>query len=224
MSDVILPQASLFLGIIPALILLYISIKGYEGYYKDKLIFLTFVGGIIAGFISVIIETFASGIGVLFIVLFPMLEQLFKLVILNFSRFQNKKETTIYGLTLGLGFGSIFTPFSMITANVQSTEFLVLISIIIGSFGIILLHGATGVCIGFGITEGKIIKYFIIAILLHVPLTSIIFITTLFNIQYLQIGIIIYGVIIYWIVTKKIMTKILPSKRRERRKKSQKSG
>ena len=34
MSDFVLPQASLFLGIIPALILLYISLKGYEGYYQ----------------------------------------------------------------------------------------------------------------------------------------------------------------------------------------------
>ena len=36
-------QGLLFLGIIPALILLYIGLKGYEGYYRDKTIFLTFI-------------------------------------------------------------------------------------------------------------------------------------------------------------------------------------
>jgi len=35
-----LPQALLFVGIIPALILLFISLKGYDGYYKDRIIFL----------------------------------------------------------------------------------------------------------------------------------------------------------------------------------------
>ena len=52
MDNIILPQASLFLGIIPALILLYISLKGYEGHYKDKTIFLTFIIGIVLGFIA----------------------------------------------------------------------------------------------------------------------------------------------------------------------------
>jgi len=216
MSDIALPQASLFLGIIPALILLYISIKGYEGYYKDKLIFLTFIGGIIAGAITVVIETFSSGIGILFILLFPIIEQLFKTMILNFGRFQGKKETTVYGLTLGLGFGSIFTPFSMVTANIQAGDFFVLILIVIGSFGIILLQGATGVIIGYGIYDGKLLKYLLYAIILHLPITSIIFLTQYFNIAYLQIGLIIYGLIIYWYITTKIMSKILSHKRQRK--------
>lgn len=217
MSDIALPQASLFLGIIPALILLYISIKGYEGYYKDKLIFLTFIAGIIAGAITVIIEIFASGIGILFIVLFPIIEQLFKTMILNFGRFQRKKETTVYGLTLGLGFGSIFTPFSMVTAKIQAGDLFVLTLIVIGSIGIILLQGATGVIIGYGIYDGKPLKYLLYAIILHLPITSIIFLTQFFDIAYLQIGLIIYGLIIYWFITTKIMSKILPHKRQRKR-------
>ena len=214
MSDLVIPQASLFLGIIPALILLYFSINGYEGYYKDKIIFLTFVAGIIAGFISVIIETFASGIGILFIVLFPIIEQLFKTIILNFGRFQRKKETVVYGLTLGLGFGSIFTPFSMITANITTGEPSIIILIIIGSIGIILMHGATGVCIGYGIYDGKLVNYFVTAIFLHLPVTALFYITAFLEIEYLQVGLIFYGLLIYWWVTKKIMTRILPHKRK----------
>jgi len=217
MSDIALPQASLFLGIIPALILLYISIKGYEGYYKDKLIFLTFIGGIIAGAITVIIETFSSGIGILFILLFPIIEQLFKTMILNFGRFQRKKETTVYGLTLGLGFGSIFTPFSMVTANIQAGDLFVLTLIVIGSIGIILLQGSTGVIIGYGIYDGKLLKYLLYAIILHLPITSIIFLTQYFNLAYLQIGLIIYGLIIYWYITTKIMSRILLNKRQRKR-------
>ena len=53
-------QAVLFLGIIPALILLYISLKGYEGLYKDKSIFLTFVAGIILGVIAAFIRAYLN--------------------------------------------------------------------------------------------------------------------------------------------------------------------
>ena len=215
-----IPQASLFLGIIPALVLLYISLKGYEGYYKDKVIFLTFVIGIIAGFVSVLIETFTAGVGILFIILFPVLEQLFKTIILNIGRLQEKRETTIYGLSLGLGFGSIFTPFSMITSNFQSENNLYLIAFaILGSFGIILLHGATGTCIGYGVYAGKLSKYFIFAILLHLPVTVLIFLTTLYSVGYLQIGLIPYGLIIYWYATKKIMPQILSQSQRRKRSK-----
>ena len=221
MSDFVLPQASLFLGIIPALILLYISLKGYEGYYKDKNVFLTFVVGIIAGFASVLFETFTIGIGILFIILFPVIEQLFKTIILNISRLHEKRETTVYGLSLGLGFGSIFTPFSMITSNIQTGEPYLLLLVILGSVGIILLHGTTGVCIGYGIYIGKLSKYFIFAIILHVPVTGLIFLTTLYKVEYLQIGLIIYGLIIYWYVTKKIMPRILPQNQRKKRSKKE---
>ena len=213
-----LPQASLFLGIIPALILLYISLKGYEGYYKDKFVFLSFVAGIVTGFISVLVETFTMAVGIFFIILFPVLEQLFKTIILNIGRLQVKKETVIYGLSLGLGFGSIFTPFSMITVQFQAGESIYLIiSAVIGSVGIILLHGATGICLGYGIYMGKLSKYFIFAILLHLPLTAFIFITTMFNIEYLQLGLIPYGLLIYWYTTKKIMPQILTKNMKRKR-------
>lgn len=224
MSEFILPQASLFLGIIPALILLYISLKGYDEHYKDKNIFLSFVVGIIAGFISVLLETYTIEIGILFIIIYPIIEQLFKTIILNIGRLQGKKETTVYGLSLGLGFGSIFTPFSMITSNIQTADSYLILFVIIGSVGIISLHGATGVCIGYGIYVKKLLKYFIFAIILHVPLTGIIFLTTLYKVEYLQVGLIIYGFIIYWFVTKKIMPRILvQNKRRNRRKKLEQS-
>jgi hypothetical protein len=216
----VLPQASLFLGVIPALILLYIGLKGYEGHYKDKNIFLAFVVGIIAGFFAALMELFTINVGIVFIVLFPILEQLLKTMILNIRRLHEKGETIIYGLSLGLGFGSIFTPVSMIAADFQIGETILIASVILGSFGIILFHGATGVFIGYGIYAGKLSKYFIFAVLLHVPVTGWFFLTVFYNVEYLQIGLILYGLIIYWYATKKIMPQILL--RSERRKRSKK--
>jgi hypothetical protein len=221
MSSIGLPHASLFIGIIPALLLLYISLKGYEGHYKDKTIFLTFLLGILTGFIAALIELVTLAVGVAFIILFPLLEQLFKTIILNIRRLQRKRETTIYGLSLGLGFGSIFTPVSLIATDSQlgDTWFIVVVTVI-GTLGLILLHGATGVFIGYGVYDEQLMKYFIFAVLLHIPVTLWFFLTDYYNIGYLQIGVVLYGLLLYWYATKKIMSQILSQSQRRKRSSS----
>ena len=212
-----IPQTSLFIGIVPALIVLYIGLKGYEGHFKDKLIFLTFIVGIIIGFISAVIELLTQNVGLLFyIMLFPILEQLFKTIILNIGRFQEKQETTIYGLCLGLGFGSVFTPAAIILGNFQEVN-LSFIAAIIGSFGIILFHAGTGVLIGYGVYVHKLSTYLTIAILLHFVITTVIGVSNLFQVSYLQIILVIYGIIIYWYATKRIMPRILSESQRRKR-------
>ncbi|MBU0496697.1 MAG: protease PrsW [Candidatus Thermoplasmatota archaeon] len=208
MDGQILPQASLFLGIIPALLLLYISLKGYDEYYKDKNIYLSFVGGLIIGFISAIIEQFSVAVGILFIILFPVLEQISKTMLLNIRRLQANRETPIYGLTLGLGFGAIFVPFSIITANMTTSDLLNLVLLLIGSFGIILMHGATGILLGYGILKQQLIKYFAMAVLYHIPIPLLIFLTTSQHIEFLQVGVIFYGIIIYWYISTRILPQI----------------
>ncbi|MBE3120914.1 MAG: protease PrsW [Thermoplasmata archaeon] len=213
-----IPQTSLFIGIIPALIILYIGLKGYEGHFKDKLIFLTFIVGIIIGFISAVIELFTTkGIGlIIYIILFPVLEQLSKTIVLNLGRFQEKQETTIYGLSLGLGFGSVFTPAAIIMGNFQEIN-IAFIAAIIGSFGIILFHAATGAIIGYGVYSHKLSTYLTFAILLQIPITTVIGVTNLFTVSYLQISLVVYGIIVYWYVIKKIMPRILQESQRRKR-------
>ena len=65
----VLPASSLFLGIVPALIILYFTLKGYEEYFKDKKIFLSFVAGLLAGFFSIIFESFVRNFGVISLII-----------------------------------------------------------------------------------------------------------------------------------------------------------
>jgi hypothetical protein len=212
-----IPQTSLFIGIIPALIILYIGLKGYEGHFKDKLIFLTFIVGIIIGFISAVIELFTRDVGlIIYIILYPVLEQLSKTIVLNLGRFQEKQETTIYGLSLGLGFGSVFTPAAIIMGNFQEIN-VAFIGAIVGSFGIILFHAATGAIIGYGVYSHKLSTYLTFAILLQIPITTVIGLTNLFSVSYLQISLVVYGIIVYWYATKKIMPRILEESQRRKR-------
>jgi hypothetical protein len=216
-----LPQALLFVGLIPALLLLFISLKGYDGYYKDRIIFLTFVIGLIIGVITVIIETYTAAIGLLFVILFPVLEQLFKSIILNIPRFHGKKETPIYGLSLGLGFGSIFIPFSLILLEIQGPfDNLSMTLAILGSLGIILIHAATGICIGFGVYSYLLPKYLFFSIILYVPVTGLVYFSTFIQRGYLQLAILPYGIILYWYFTTKVMVRI--KSKTDKRKRSKK--
>jgi len=216
MQNIMLPQASLFIGIIPALILLYISLKGYEGYYQDKTIFLTFIIGVVLGFIAAFVQSLTS-FSIVYLVLLAFFDQLFKTIILNVGRLQEKRETTIYGLSLGLGFGSSFTPFFIIAiSSLMTSNVYVLLLITIGSFGIILFHAATTAYIGYGIFLGKLTNHVLTAVLLQIPFNIILGVTILYSRpETIQIqlgfvaGLVIYGGIMFWYVTKNILPKIL---------------
>ena len=101
--------------------------------------------GIALGFIAAFIQSYTFAFALIYIILLAFLDQLFKTIILNIGRLQEKRETTIYGLSLGLGFGSSFTPFLIIAVSslldIQDIYRLSLIAI--GSLGLILYHGAT---------------------------------------------------------------------------------
>jgi hypothetical protein len=216
-----IPQALLFLGLIPVLILFYISLRGYEEIFHFKNVFITLVIGMIIGVIAIIIEANTAAVAVLFIILYPLLEQLFKTMILNLRRFQGRKVTVIYGLSLGLGFGSIFILLALILLYMGgSVDTFSLILTVLGSLGIIMLHGATGLYIGFGVYSYKLIKYVLLSILLHIPVTAWIYITTEIERGYLQLAIFPYGILLYWHATTKIMMpKILTNDNTSRKRK-----
>lgn len=219
-------QAVLFLGIIPALFIMWISLKGYEGYYKDKSIFLTFVIGIIFGVIAVVVRLVISPppLLIIFIILFAFFEQLFKTIVINLKRLHFKKEATIYGLSLGLGFGSSFTPFMIIAESMsgESSNYFLILSAI-GSLGIILFHSATGAYVGFGTLSGKLTRYLLISILIQLPFNTIIDTTRVLSLRayfpYIQAGLVIYGLVVFIYVLKKIMPQILEQKKGRKRSK-----
>jgi len=207
-----LPQASLFLGIIPALVIMFISLKGYEGYYKDKTVFLTFIAGIIMGFIAAFVQSIFINLVVISTILLAVFDQLFKTIVLNIRRFQLKKETTIYGLSLGLGFGSSFTPFMIIAvSSLISNDIYVLSLIGLGSLGIIFFHGATGAYIGFGVYSGSLVKKLIVAILLELPLSLMIGLMIFYSTLSIKLQIVFasaaiaYGIIVFWYMIKNVI-------------------
>jgi len=213
----LIPSASLFLGIIPALLFLLISVRGYEGFLKQKNIFLAFIGGIIIGFVAAVLEIYTGDVPIYIILAYPIFEQLFKTIILNIGRLQEKRETVIYGLTLGLGFGAVSTSASIMRGTISAGDYLSLGLVVFGSCGIIMLHGATGVLIGFGVYKKELMKWVIFAIILQIIYNTGVMIIQPLSTFIIVIYLFVFGVIIYWYATKKIMPRILLESQRRKR-------
>ena len=218
-------QTLLFTGVIPALILLFIGLKGYEGFYREKTIFITFILGIVLGVVAVVIRIMVNPplFLIIYLILFAVFEQLFKTMFLNIKIFQKKKETTIYGLSLGLGFGSSFTPFLLIVGSKISDDPFFLSLLAFGSMGFIFFHAATSAYIGYGIYQKKLSKHLLYAILFQIPFnifTDAARYTSNPYLLYSQVILVVYGLILFVYVIKKIIPKILRQDIKRRSKKT----
>ena len=224
MANGFIPESSLLVGIIPALILLYISLKGWQGKFKDKIMFIMFIIGIFTGTILAVLQVFffrqilsqQQTFPLDFLILFPFLEQIVKTVFLNIRKFQGKQETIVYGLGLGLGFGSIYPPALLLTFDTANVPLTDLLFTLFGSLGLIFVHGATGALIGYGIYQVKLPKYYLYSVLILLIMTLVRFV----DYQYRWINLVI-GVIFYVYVQKRIIGIIsIQSQHRKRPSKS----
>lgn len=168
-------------GFGPSVLLLYHTLRDYtfprveKPFFDDRKAFAFFALGVVLGMLIFAFEDWGSTIAapetLLALVLgFAVMEELLKLVILNFPRFQRKVDTAFYGLSLGLGISSTFTfatvyVFLLAVEHVQVQEAL---AVCILGVLFVLLHGSTGALIGVGVARGEVRGYFPEAVLIHI--------------------------------------------------------
>jgi len=215
MANGFIPESSLLLGIIPALILLFLSIKGWQGKFTEKTLFIMFIVGIIAGFFVAIIQSQII-FTIELLIIYPFIEQIVKTMILNLRRFQGKQETIVYGLGLGLGFGSIYPPASLLllSSNIDASSDVLFI--LAGSIGLVFLHGISGAIIGYGIYQQKLPKYYIVAVVLLIIAN---FMRIDYRIQWFNL---ILGILLYIYIQKKIINILTIESQSQKNKKNMK--
>jgi hypothetical protein len=177
-----LQLAAGILGFGPAMTLLFFTLRNYtypkveKPFFDDRKLFAFFALGVVLGMLIYAFETWGQVISssytiLLLIMGFALMEELMKLVILNFPRFQKKVDTAFYGLSMGLGiaatytFASVYVFLNDIGGKPQIAD-LVVASMLGLLF--VLLHGSTTTLIGIGVARGDVNGYFPEALLIHI--------------------------------------------------------
>lgn len=170
------------LGFGPAMALMYFTLKNYtypaveKPYFDDRKVFAFFAFGIVLGMLIYAFElwgrTISSAYSILVLIMgFAMAEELMKLVILNFPRFQKKVDTAFYGLSMGLGIAATYT-FASVYVFIRDlgSDLGVLEIIAAAMLGVlfVLLHGSTTTLIGVGVSRGDVKGYFTEALMIHI--------------------------------------------------------
>ncbi len=166
-------------GIAPALALMYWSLRSYtypkvkQPFFDDRVVFTYLAIGLVIGVVVYATQSFFDMSFLLFALLFAVLEEMIKLVLLNLRRFRGKLDTQFYGLTIGLGiggamgFGAVFQSMPVLNFGETSVAVLNAIILVVLAVQFSLLHGATGAIIGVGVARSKPFSYFSQAVLYH---------------------------------------------------------
>jgi len=211
------------IGLGPALFLMYYTLRSYtypaveKAFFDDRGIFLFLAIGLIIG---VVIWFFEYGFDlsfVLYALVFAVIEELVRLVILNFKRFHRRLDTMFIGLVLGLGMGgaiatgTVFASLSSLAGLINAADIAILIVI---SVQLVTLGGATGATIGAGVAKSIPFSYFAQATMVHIAVNLIMIgfylLDLPFNVVFLAIATIIPAYY-YWYVHSRMIPNLVQS-------------
>lgn len=155
------------LGIGPAFALLYYSLRRYDRpftehtLFDDRRVFFAFFVGMVFGVIVAVLNfvlllgaPFPANLAFLFSIL--TFEEMFKLVYLNRRGYQQRFDTTFYGLSLGVGAASTAVMGGIVWGSPNAiTDPVGLAYLVLFSVNLSLVNADTGALLGFGASQGN---------------------------------------------------------------------
>jgi hypothetical protein len=165
------------IGLGAALALMYIVLRKYtypaveQPFFSDPSFFMLFTVGLIAGTGIFVIYTFFNGAwGSVFIaLLFALVFELAKLIVLNLKRYHGKSDTIFYGFGLGIGVGGAFAfGFAFYASSMDEIPIASWILFAVIAIQTVLIHSATGMTIGEGIARLRPFEFFLQALIISV--------------------------------------------------------
>jgi len=166
---------AMMMGAIPALLLMFYMLRPFEGLYADRSTFNSFVIGmaigVMTGVMHVAIDPYVllnvpSAI-LVFVIGFAIFDQFLRVVLFNSPRFSGKMETTFYATAFGLGYSSMLTAlwfYRSFTHPEIEVNTWVVASYLAASFAFAVIHGSTGMLVGFGASIGEVWRYGILGV------------------------------------------------------------
>jgi hypothetical protein len=157
---------ALILGIAPALVVLWVSLRRYDrpfvdhSLFDDRRVFAGLAVGMVFGVLasalnlSIFVSDLTGSIALLAGIL--LFEELFKLIYLNRRGYRERFDTTFYGVPIGVGIASTSVVATVTWVIGDALYSAVVIPLVIlFSISLSLVHADTGAIIGFGASRGE---------------------------------------------------------------------
>ncbi len=240
--------------LVPALGLLWLLLRRYEGYFDDRRLFFTLAVGLFVGLVVSFFENvlfrfnapnFVAATSVpyalgYFVAGYALLETLAKLVLLGSARFRKRKDTPYYGAALGIGLGATLG-IQNIALGMERTGLSdrAVDGAWLSAFGLLLVlhlgalaaHAAAGVWVGKGAAEGRLWKGLLWGSLVQAPSLLFRFFPVggkevVFEMALLSLA---FGLAVAFWTQRKVLDAIVPPEirdqvRRERRRELRRQG
>jgi hypothetical protein len=231
-------------GIVPAVILIFFTLREYEGYFKDKHFFFLLAMGLFGGigtalfyYWSIIYYSELSILTLLILLLlFSLYEMLLFTIVLSMKRFGRKYDLTYYGVVFGGTIAGVISMFSIyVFFTVYDPTLLAVLSIALLIPTLPLLYMSLGAMIGYGLYKNKSAKYSL-RMVIYKTVFNFIFIFWLQGFLYLPpehgfewIGIgLVFAFFLYYYATNDLLPAALPERlqkhRRRRKRKEMQRG
>jgi hypothetical protein len=167
------------LGLGAALALMYIVLRKYtypaveQPFFSDPSFFGLFTVGLVAGtgiFVGYTFFNEGGGWGSIVIaILFALIFELAKLVVLNLKRYHGKSDTVFYGFGLGIGVGGAFVfGFIFYGSSIEGLPAGSWMLFAVIAVQTVLIHSATGMTIGEGIARRRPFEFLLQALIISV--------------------------------------------------------
>ena len=165
------------IGLGAALAIIYIVLRKYtypaveQPFFSDPSFFKLFTVGLIAGTAIFVLYTFFNGAwySIFVAILFALVFELAKLVVLNLKRYHGKSDTLFYGFGLGVGVGGAFAfGFTFYGSSIEGLPLDAWILFTVIAVQTVLVHSATGMTIGEGIARRRPFEFLLQALIISV--------------------------------------------------------
>jgi len=151
-----LPLVTALVAILPAGALFFFAYGRYDGLFRDNVVFLFFVGGLLLGAFLSLFAVYMSVFGLLyFVTLVPLLYAVALVAALNRRKWQGERHSVFNGGALGLGVASM-TSFAFVYRGLSSDlTALALASWTLAATGAAAALLAAGLALGQGVAERR---------------------------------------------------------------------
>lgn len=169
------PLAAGLAAFLPGLLAIFVLYGPYDGYFRDNIVFLWFVGGLLAGTFAALLNAWVLALAapLVYVVGAPLVEQGAKLVFLNRRKWHGERQVVWNGGAMGAGVGTMVALVVSIQTFAGGFSWLDFAVVVGLASGIGFTHVATGLALGAGVVNRKPFPAYAIAAAAAVPLAAL---------------------------------------------------